>query len=226
MTALMTCGALTLLSHPVQAQTTITTELTAAKTVDLSVEFMGSIARRAAGGFEWYLTDLTFGAAPRLEVGAGWSALVPGSAGEPHEIIPHAKFVAFQGESSSIAAGGAWHLPVSQRGESRGYGWTYIVGSRTIDTAHPMTLSAGAYALLRRDREIGDSARGLSLGFDQALSDRWSYSVEWISGSNWYGYLSPALTFSAGSHWFTGGYCIGNDRGANHGPCFSAGRTF
>ena len=61
-------------------QTTLSTELTAPRNVDVSVEFLGSVARRSAGGFEWYLTDLTFGVTPRLEIGAGWSALVPQSA--------------------------------------------------------------------------------------------------------------------------------------------------
>ena len=218
--------ALSLVSHRAEAQTTISTELTAVRTLDVSVEFMGSIARRASGGFEWYLTDLTFGVTPRLEIGAGWSAVVPGSSGEPHEIIPHAKFIAFESASTTFAAGGAWHVPAPSRAESRGYGWAYVAVSRAIDSARPITLSAGAYALVRRDRSIGDSARGISLGWDQSLSDRWSYSLEWISGTNWYGYLSPGITFSSGAHWFTGGYCVGNDRSANHGPCFSAGRTF
>ena len=208
------------------AQTTVSTELTGAKRVDLSVEFLGSMTRRQAGGFEWYLTDLTFGVTPRLEIGAGWSVLVPGSVGEPHEIIPHAKVRLFESETSAIALGGAWHAPVSNRDESTGYGWIYLAASRTWAVAHPITISAGVYELIRRDVAIGDTRRGVSLGWDQAMTDRWSYSIEWISGTNWYGYLSPAITFSAGPHWITGGYCVGNDRGTNHGPCLSAGRTF
>jgi hypothetical protein len=215
-----------LLPHTAHAQTTMSTELTGAGSLDLSVEFMGSVARRASGGFEWYLTDLTFGVTPRLEVGAGWSALVPTSSGEPHEVVPHAKLTLFDGAATSVVAGGAWHAPVSNRHDARGYGWLYLVGSRTFDVRRPITLSAGVYEIVRRDATFGDTLRGVSLGWDHAITDRWSYSVEWISGSNWYGYLSPSVTFMTGPHWFTAGYCVGNDRTANHGPCFSAGRTF
>jgi hypothetical protein len=207
------------------AQTTLSTELSAPGTLDLSVEFLGSTARRASGGFEWYLTDLTFGVTPRFEVGAGWSALIPTSSEEPHEIIPHAKYRVVDRDTSALVVGGAWHAPVSNRGESRGYGWLYLAASHTFE-AKPITLSAGVYELVRREASIGDTRRGISLGYDHVLSDRWSYGVEWISGSNWYGYLSPSVTFISGANWFTGGYCIGNDRTANHGPCFSAGRTF
>ena len=208
------------------AQTTLSTEFTSPRSIDLSVEFMGSVARRASGGFEWYLTDLTFGVTPRLEVGVGWSALLPAAAGEPHEILPHAKFKVLETDSSAVAAGVAWHAPVTRRDEASGYGWIYVAASRTFGGSHPITISAGAYELVRRDELVGDTRRGVSLGFDQSVTDRWSYAVEWISGSNWYGYLSSGLTFASGPNWFTGGYCVGNDRGANHGPCFSAGRTF
>ena len=215
-----------LLPRPAAAQTTMSTELTSPGSLDLSMEFLGSTARRAFGGFEWYLTDVTFGVTPRLEIGAGWSALVPATSEEPHELIPHAKFALVNGDASRIVAGGAWHTPVTNRRESRGYGWLYLVASHTFDRGTPVTISAGAYEIVRRDASIGDTLRGVSLGWDHTITDRWSYSIEWISGSNWYGYLSPSITFVSGPNWFTGGYCVGNDRSANHGPCFSAGRTF
>lgn len=71
-----------------------------------------------------------------------------------------------------------------------------------------------------------ETQQGVSLSWDQTVTDRRSVSVEWVSGNNWYGYLSPGVTYAWGQQRLFAGYCIGANREANHGPCVSAGRSF
>jgi len=208
------------------AQSSMTEELTEARKLDVSFDFLGSVARRKAGGFEWYLQSASFGVTDRLEVGGSLSTMVPRSSEDPRELIPHARWrwlETSRGQSGLI--GGDWHVPLTNRDEAKGYGLVDMTFSQSFGERRPLTISGGAYSLVGRQMQ-DETRRGVILAWDQTLSERWSYSVEWISGNNWYGYTSSGLTFTSGAHWVFGGYCVGNQRSANHGPCVSAGRTF
>jgi hypothetical protein len=208
------------------AQSSMTEELTEARKLDVSFDFLGSVARRKAGGFEWYLPSASFGVTDRLEIGGSMSTLVPKTAEEPNELIPHARWQWLETSKGQTAViGGDWHFPLSNRGEADGYGLIDVTTSQTFGERRPVTISGGLYALVGR-RMPDETRRGVILSWDQTVSKRWSYSVEWTSGNNWYGYMSAGLTFSSGAAWIFGGYCVGNQMSANHGPCVSAGRTF
>jgi len=208
------------------AQSSLTDELTEKGKVDVSFDFLGSVARRQAGGFEWYLPGVTFGLKKDLEVGGAVSTMVPPTADEPREFVPHARWQFLETSHGQVAIiGAALHAPLSNRDEAENYGLANVVVRQTIGAREATTISAGVYALIGH-RRFDDTKRGVVLALDRTVSERWSYSIEWISGNNWYGYLSPSVTFTSGSQWISAGYCVGNQITANHGPCVSAGRTF
>lgn len=208
------------------AQSSLTDELTEPGKIDVSFDFLGSVARRRAGGFEWYLPGVSFGFKGGLEIGGAVSTMVPPTADEPREAIPHARWQWLETSRHQTAViGAAWHAPLSNRSDAEHYGLIDLIVSQPLGQREATTVSAGVYTLVGR-RRFDDTRHGVILGWDHTLSQRWSYSVEWTSGNNWYGYLSPSVTLTSGSHWMTAGYCIGNQPSANHGPCISAGRTF
>lgn len=211
---------------PAAGQSSVTTEVSDPKHLDLSFDFLGSAARRSAGGFEWYLPDATVGLPRGSEVGLSWSSTVPRSAAEPFEFVPHAKLrVLGQPDASfAVAVGGEWHLPVTNRPDANRYGFVYVAASKAFES-RPITITGGVYSLVHRTFDE-DTRHGISFSYEQDLSDRWSLSSEWVSGDNWYGYLSSGVTLTTGRQWFYWGYCVGNSPAANHGPCVSAGRSF
>jgi hypothetical protein len=220
------CLALSCLPHVAHAQSSLTSELTEKGKVDVTFDFLGSVARRQAGGFEWYLPAVSFGMTDSLEIAGAVSTMVPPTPDEPREAIPQLRWRWLETSHRQTAVvGAAWHAPFSNHVDAEQYGLVTFLMTQTVGDHRPITISGGVYALVGR-RAFDDTRRGVTLGWDHALSERWSYSVEWVSGHNWYGYLSPGVTFSSGTHWITAGYCVGNQRSANHGPCFSAGRTF
>jgi hypothetical protein len=204
------------------AQSVFTTELSEAGAVDVSFEFLGSIARRHAGGFEWYLPTVAVGVSDQFELGAAFSSQTPRSADEPRLVIPYGRWRPLAGDTRAVAVGVVYHTPVSNRDEARGYGLVDVSVSQVFGGA---TVTAGAYSLFGTGR-AGDTRRGIALGWDQSISARWSYAIDWVSGDNWYGYLSTGVTYATDRQWITAGYCVGNSPAANHGPCLSAGRTF
>jgi hypothetical protein len=209
---------------PVRAQSSFVAELTEAGHVDLSIDFLGSVARRDAGGFEWYLPSVTFGVSDRLDIGGALSVTAP-FASEPREAIPYARWQWLDTARGQTALfGAAAHLPLT-RDDAAPYGAVFGTFAQTLGERRPATITVGAYSLAGRTGG-GETRSGLVLGWDQTFASRWSASVEWTSGTNWYGYFSSGLTFSRDAAWVTAGYCLGNDRAANHGPCVSAGQTF
>jgi hypothetical protein len=214
-----------LLPEPANAQSSLTAELTDRGKIDLSFDFLGSVARRQAGGFEWCLPAVAFGATDRLEVGAALSVTAPSSQDDPRELLSYARWKWLDAGGRTAVVGGAWRVPVSNRVEPDAYGVVTATFSQEFGTERPAILTVGGYALVGR-RTPGDTRRGVTLGWDQAISSRWSWSIEWTSGDNWYGYASSGVTFSTASQWVTAGYCVGNQSTANHGPCLSFGRTF
>ncbi len=190
----------------------------------MSFESLRSVDRHAAGGFEWYLPDVTAGLRSGVEAGVSWSVTVSGIPGPATEWLPHVKWRLFETKGVTIAAGASWHVPPPAPDADR-YGLVYAVAGRELGGRRPASLTAGVYTLVDRERST-DTRRGVGLGWEQPIATRWSFDVDWMSGRNWYGYLTTGLTYSAGPQWLFGGYCFGNDVHANHGPCVSLGRSF
>lgn len=210
-----------------RAQTSVTGELTAAGTVDVSFDFLGSLARRSAGGFEWYLPAIAVGLRDHLEVGAGLSHLVPRSADEPQELVPAVRWQWLETRHRSTATvGAAWHVPNLRRTSHDAYGIVHATFAQQLFQGRPATLEVGGYALVDRASSSGDTRRGLIAEWDQTLSPHWSYALDWMSGNNWYGYFSITMTRSTDTYWMSAGYCVGNQPAHNHGPCVSVGRSF
>jgi hypothetical protein len=210
---------------PARAQS-LSTETALSGTIDASFDFLASTARRRGGGFEWYLPGVTVGLPRRSEAGVSWSGLAPASPDEPRELIPHAKWRFLERENGlSAAVGVDWHLPTAAPRGPAAYGLVFVALSHPVTASGSATVYGGVYRLVQRG-ESADTRRGIWLGWDHTLSSRWSYSIEWVTGNNWYGYFTPQVTFANGPQWVSAGYCVGNSVHANHGPCVSVGRTF
>ena len=197
-------------------QTSFDAEVADPRRVELSFDFMGSVDRHAAGGFEWYLPDVAVGLGRGLQVGTAWSTTVSAAPGAHHEWHPHAKWRFVERDRFAIAAATAWHLPTG--GESDPYGLFQVSASGTLDDGEALWVSAGLYRLVRGVPDEG-TRYGVALGFERALARGWALNADWVSGGNWYGYLSVGATYARGRQSVYGGYCVGNRPAANHGPC-------
>ena len=221
--ALAAAIAIVLAGPAALAQSSFSPEVTAPAHLDLSFDFLGSVERRAAGGFEWYFPDATVGLPGGVEAGIGWSSTMT-SAGLSREWIPGLKWRFLESHGVSLAAATEWHLASGGDNGSR-YGVVYAAASREFGGRHPIAVNAGVYTLVDRV-PAGDTRHGISLGFSQAVREKWAVEVDWTSGDNWYGYLASGLAFEAGRQSIFAGYCVGNDPRANHGPCVTTARTF
>ena len=146
-------------------QSSLTTELTEERKLDLTFDFLGSIARRDAGGFEWYLPAVAFGVTDRLEVGGALSVITPTTSLEPQEFVPSVRWRWLETKPGQAAViGGAWHIPTPGRDRASAYGIVDLAFSQRFASEHVATAGVGIYALVDR-RNLGETRRGVTLSW-------------------------------------------------------------
>ena len=93
-------------------------------------------------------------------------------------------------------------------------GLRHLVGQEAMDhVGNPKArFTGGGYALLHASKDERTKA-GAIVGYEQPLSKKISLLVDWFSGDNRFGYVSPGLSFvTSKKSALTTGYTI-----ANHG---------
>jgi hypothetical protein len=164
--------------------------------------------------FANFLPRAVVGVGHHVDVGANVSyTRVPGG-GAPLELQPNAKWQFYQNEGQGIAAsvGCIWFIPITNRTGTKTFGECYSVASKQVKGSHGPRLTGGGYFFVG----AGDSEKtkaGAILAYEQPLVDKLEFLVDWSSGQNRLGYVSPALNLTLPyNSSLTGGYAI-----ANHG---------
>jgi len=191
------------------------TDVVAAKKVYLEMDFITNYAwERGDNSFENYIPRTVIGVGKNIEAGANVSFThVPGG-GQPIELQPNAKWQFYNNERNGIAAaiGCIGYVPLTHRLGTRMIAQCYGVASKELKWGHGPRFTGGAYALLNA-HDVEKTKAGAIVGYEQPIVENVDFIVDWFSGDNRFGYVSPALSFSTphdGS--LSLGYTI-----ANHG---------
>ena len=161
-----------------------------------------------------YLPRALVGLGHNLEAGVNVSyTRVPGG-GEPIEVQPNIKWQFHRNEEmgTAIAVGCLLFAPVTHRAGTNLLGQCYLAGSKNLKGRLAPRLTGGVYVLMNA-KDDDRTEIGAIVGYEQPLSKKLSFIVDWSSGDNRLGYVSPAFYFATSSNsGLSIGYTI-----ANHG---------
>ena len=214
------------------AQSTIatvpSTDVVAAKNIYLEFDFTSHFAHQRDGGFRSYTPRAVVGVGHNLEVGANVIYTSGFGVAQPIEIQPNVKWQFYRNEARGVTAviGAIFYAPVTHRAGTDSFGFVYTVVSKKMRGAYGPRLTGGGYALIGRHPGTGDRG-GAIAGYEQPFAPRTSFVMDWFSGRNRFGYVTPGLSFATTrrSTLYTG-YSIGNHGRRNNALFTYYGITF
>jgi hypothetical protein len=183
----------------------------------------------ASGDAGWtlYALNNSVGLGRGLELSAG-GTWIPGDDVQPLSATVGWKSRLLSEEHApvSVAIGGTAFLPLARSSSRMSSVWGMLFGTveRSFGEQAP-SAALGAYALVGA-REASDSRRGFMMSLSQSLTHDVEFGVEWVSGKNWFGYLSPGATLTRGVYSVWVGYSRGTDPRGNSGPSAAFGLDF
>ena len=216
---LLLLGLCCLSGHQIaSAQSTLinvpSTDVVAAKKVYLEFDFLTNYAWQREGSFQNYIPRTVIGVGRNVEVGANVSYTHVSGEDLPIEVQPNIKWQVYSNEANgtAIAVGCILYAPVTHRAGAGTLGQCYSVASKQLPGRFGPRFTGGAYALLHANEDERTKA-GAIVGYEQPLSKKISLILDWFSGDNRFGYVSPGLSFvTSKKSALTTGYTI-----ANHG---------
>ena len=207
-----------LVQHEAAAQSTVmnvpSTDVVAVRKVYVEMDFLTNYAWQRQGSFQTYIPRAVVGVARNVEVGVNVSFTHVSGEQLPIEVQPNIKWQFYSNESNGTAAsvGCILYAPMNHRVGTDTHGFCYVNGSKKFSGRLGMRFTGGAYTLISARKENGDRA-GAMVGYEQPLSKRVGLLIDWFSGANRFGYVSPGITIATpGKSALTTGYAI-----ANHG---------
>ena len=174
------------------------TDVVATKKVYVEMDFITNYAwERGDNRFENYIPRTVIGVGKNIEVGANVSYThVPGG-GAPVELQPNVKWQFYNDERKGIAAaaGCIGYVALTHRSGTRKFAQCYGVASKQFKGGHGPRFTGGAYTLLNA-HDAEKTKTGAIVGYEQPIVDKVDFIVDWFSGDNRFGYVSPALSFT------------------------------
>jgi len=213
-----------------RAQSTLvnvpSTDVVAEKKVYAEFDFITDYAWRREG-FRTYVPRVVVGVAPNLEAGVNVS-YTDGAGVQPIEVQPNFKWRFYRNESKGVAAsvGCILYLPITHRRGADTFSMCYSVLSKKFSGNYGTRATGGGYALI--SRQSGTGAKGGAIaGVEQPLSGRVNFVMDWFSGQNRFGYVTPGFSFTTTSKsaLYTG-YSMGNHGRGNNALFAFYGITF
>lgn len=208
-----------LLAHGLaMAQSTLmnvpSTDVVATKKVYVEMDFLTNYAWQRQGSFQNYIPRTVIGVGRNVEVGVNVSYTHVSGESQPIEVQPNIKwqFYSNEGNGTAAAVGCILYAPVTHRTDTTTFGQCYSVASKQLPGRFGPRFTGGAYALIHASEDERTKA-GAIVGYEQPLAKKVSLIVDWFSGDNRFGYVSPGFSFvTSKKSALTTGYAI-----ANHG---------
>jgi hypothetical protein len=215
-----------------QAQSTLvtipSTDVVAARSVYLEFDYTSHYAGHHNGGFQAYTPRAVVGLGHNVEVGVNVVYTDGFGVNQPLEIQPGIKWRFYQNEKLGVAAAAGLMLyaPVTHRKGTNTFVMLYALVSKKVTGKFGPRLTGGGYTLPGRDDGAGDKS-GFMAGYEQPLARRVSFVVDWASGHNRFGYVTPGFSFATTQHsnLYTG-YSVGNQGRKNNALFAYYGITF
>lgn len=199
-----------------RAQSTVmsvpSTDVVSAKHVYLEMDFITDYAWKKDDSFQNYIPRAVVGVGKNVEAGVNISFTHQAGVDHSVEVQPNVKWQFYNNEEKGIAAavGCIWYVPVTRRAGSDTFGQCYSTFSKQLSGNYGPRLTGGAYVLVQSGVDQ-ESKVGAIAAYQQPLSRKAGFAVDWFSGNNRFGYVNPAFYFNlprAGS--LSAGYAIAN----------------
>lgn len=205
------------------------TDVVARKKLYVEMDFITNYAwQRDDSRFANYLPRAVVGIGHNVEVGANVSyTRVPGG-GAPIELQPNLKWQFYSNEGTGVAAvvGCIWFVPVTHRSGTNTFGQCYSLASKKFNGTYGPRFTGGGYGLIGANNEQRTKA-GAIVGYEQPLSSKVGLIIDWSSGQNRFGYVSPALNFVFPHNGnLSAGYAIANHGRGNNNLFLYYGQQF
>jgi len=216
----------------ISAQSTIanapSSDVVPDKKVYLEFDFIANYAGYRDGGFQSYVPRAVVGVGHNIEVGANVGYTKGFGVAQPVEIQPNIKWRFYQSEARGVAAslGCILYAPITHRRGTDTFGLCYSVFSKRFSGNFGPRFTGGGYALIQRQAHQG-ARGGFIAGYEQPLSQNVGFAMDWFSGENRFGYVTPGFSF-ASKHRGTlfSGYTMGNHGRRNNAFFTYYGITF
>lgn len=193
----MALGACVVAARPAAAQSTIfnipSTDTVAPGKGYVEFDYLLQLPKPDAFQFQTFAPRALVGVTPKLEVGVnvGYTKLAD-DGGSTTIVQPNAKFKFFADDDKGLAAtaGIIGYLP-NHDGDKFGQ----IYGNVSKKLKSGTRLTGGAYAALSCDACDGAANKGGAiLGLEQPVTPTVSVVVDFLSGKNFWGYLTPGIS--------------------------------
>ena len=157
-----------------------------------------------------------FGKGVEAGVNVAWSkSLTPN---QPVQLSPNIKWQVYSNEESGVTAtvGGIAYVPVKNTTGVNTYGMLYTNASKKFKGDYGPRMTGGYYQLVGNTDGLG-TTKGAMLGYEQPLHSKVSFTMDWFSGHNSLGYLTPAISVTLPKKsLFFAGWLIGNQGRKNN----------
>lgn len=204
------------------------TDVVSARSVYLEFDFISHYASHHNGGFQSYEPRAVVGVGHNVEVGVNLVSTDGYGVNQPIEIQPNIKWRFYQDEKQRVSAavGVMLYAPITRRTGTNTFVMLYALVSKKVAGEFGPRFTGGAYALPGRVDGTGAKA-GVMAGYEQPLAPRVNFVMDWSSGRNRFGYVTPGLSFATTEHsnLYTG-YSIGNHGRGNNALFAYYGITF
>jgi hypothetical protein len=196
-------------AQPAAAQSTIfnipTTDTVAPKKGYFEFDSLMQLPKPDAGQFNTFAPRIVVGVAPMIEVGANYAVTKYSDDGGTVKIFqPNVKVKLFNNDDKgvAVAAGLIGYIPADDLDK---FGQIYGVVSKKIKSG--ARFHVGGYGALSCEC---DDKGGVILGYEQPITPTVSFVADFLSGNNFWGYLTPAVSITLPhSALFNIGYSIG-----------------
>src|SRR4051812_37794935 len=232
LTSVVVFFAAVLSASQAAAQSTISsapsTDVVGSKQVYVEMDFISNFAWQRHSAFENYIPRLVVGFPKRIEAGVNISVThVNGGPVQPVEVQPNVKWEFYHNErlGTAGAAGCILYAPIAHRTGTDTLGQCYAVGSKNFSGNLGPRFTGGAYTLI--GAASARSKHGAIVGYEQPLFNRFSFLVDWFSGENRFGYVSPGVSIATSKTMaLTTGYAIANHGRGNNAFFVYYGKQF
>ncbi len=208
-----------------QAQSTIfnvpSTDVVGEKLFYVEADFIAHFDKFEKGGFQSFGYRTVYGVRRKLEVGVNFFYTRNGST-SPKELQPNIKWKVYEKEKYGIAVstGAQFFVPLNKSAGRRTFGMFYSNASKIIKKTGETRLTGGFYTVVGAAKGFG-TKNGAIVGIEQPIVGKLSFTADWYSGKNRFGYSTAGLSYSfAKRQFFQFGYNFGNSGRANN--AFSA----
>jgi len=230
--AVLVCGFVVLFDNPVSAQSSLmtipSTDVVPPRKLYLEFDFITNYAWERDDPYETYLPRGVVGVARNVEAGVNVSYTHVRNGVEPVEIQPNIKWQFHNNEARGTAGalGCILYAPLTHRSGTDTFGMCYTVFSKQFKGTYGPRFTGGSYGLVGRNE--GEGTRiGAIAGYEQPITERLSFTVDWFSGQNRFGYVSPGLSFDTTRDSFvSAGYSIANHGRGNNALFVYYGKQF